>query len=62
MRVSLPTNRKMRRDHVVTKSFSYSKDDVTLAFSLRVDNKSQLKAFEELLVEALAEVREEIKK
>ena len=35
---------------------------MTLAFSLRIDEKKGLKACEELLVEALTEVREEIAK
>lgn len=57
-----PFKKKVVHDHSVTKSFKYEKDGVTLVFGLRVDIKSQLKAFEELLVEALAEVREEITK
>lgn len=60
--MKLPFLKKVVRDHSITKAFNYQKDGVTLAFNLRVDNKSQLKPFEELLVEALAEVREEIEK
>ena len=55
-------SKKVTHDHSVTKAFSYEKDGITLAFSLRIDEKKGLKAFEELLVEALEEVREEIAK
>jgi len=57
-----PFSKKVTQNHSVTKAFNYEKDGITLAFSLRIDEKKGLKAFEELLVEALAEVREEIKK
>lgn len=54
--------KKVKREHATTKAFNYEKDGVTLAFTLRVDTKTQLQTFEELLVEALTEVRDEITK
>lgn len=57
-----PFSKKVTHDHKVTKAFNYEKDGITLSFSLRIDEKKGLKAFEELLVEAIAEVREEIMK
>ncbi len=54
--------KKIEVNHSVTKSFSFQKNGVALAFNLRVDTKDQLKTFEELLVEALAEVRSDIEK
>lgn len=53
---------KIEIDNAVTKAFSYKKDGVTLAFALRTDTKNQLVIFEELLVAALEEVREDLKK
>ena len=57
-----PFSHKVTHDHAVTKAFNYEKDGITLSSSLRIDEKKGLKAFEELLVEAIAEVREEIEK
>ena len=53
---------KMTTEHAVKKEFNFVKDGVNLAFTLRVDIKNQLIAFEELLVAALAEVRAEIER
>ena len=52
----------MRREHAVSKLFSYKKGECNLSFTLRIDKKDEMKDFEELLIEALAEVREEIAK
>lgn len=60
--MKLPFSNKTKKEHSVTKLFSYSKNGVSLSFNLRLDKKSEMKAFEELLVEALAEVQEEIEK
>lgn len=55
-------NKDVVRNNLVTKSYSFQKDDVTLTFSLHVDNKRSLTVFEEILIEALAEVREDLEK
>lgn len=44
------------------KTYSYSKGNVSLKFTLRTDIKSELKDFESCLERALDEVREDIKK
>ncbi len=43
------------------KDFSYSKKDVNLKFSLRVDNSSQLRPFRECLEEAIKDIDEILK-
>jgi small-conductance mechanosensitive channel len=58
----LPFFHSLTRDYVVNKTFSYKKRDITLNFTLRIDKKQDLQDFEELLVAALAEIREEIQK
>lgn len=52
----------LKKDHAENKTFSYSKDGVTLNFTLRIDIKKQLVAFEEMLVEAIKDVKEQIGK
>ena len=42
------------------RNFNYSKGDTTLKFNLRIDIKSQLKDYKELLEKALLDVSEEI--
>jgi len=39
-----------------SKEFSYSKKDVNLKFSIRVDNSSQLRPFRECLEEAIKDI------
>jgi hypothetical protein len=53
---------KLKEDHVVNKTFNYSKDEVKLIFTLRVDTKSQLKDFKELLIKALEDISGEIER
>ena len=56
-------NRKsIAEDHSVKKTFNYTKDGVNLSFTLRIDIKSELTHFKELLEKALDDVIEEIKK
>ncbi len=47
-------------DHTQTKQFSYTRNKVSLRFSLRTDIKSELKDFLELLKQAQKEVEEEL--
>jgi hypothetical protein len=47
-------------NHSVTKAYSFKKGDIGLTFNLRVDKKTELLAFENLLVDALDEVRSDI--
>jgi hypothetical protein len=54
--------KELKEDHVVNKTFNYSKDEVKLIFTLRVDNKSQLKDFKELLTKALEDISGEIER
>jgi small-conductance mechanosensitive channel len=53
---------RVKTDNITNKQFSYSKGKVTLNFTLRIDIKSELKDFLELLKVAKKEVEEEIKK
>ena len=50
------------RKHVTRKEFSYEKNGTTLAFTLRVDVKTELEAFEDMMKAALVEVRQEIER
>lgn len=52
---------KMKRALTTTKSFLYEKGGAKLDFSLRVDIKNELTAFEAILIEALEDVRAELK-
>ena len=44
----------------ITKTFNYSKNGVTLSFSLRTDVKNQLIDFKEILETALSDINKEI--
>lgn len=48
------------RDHTQNKAFNYSRNGVTLNFTLRTDIKQELKDFLELLNEAVKDVSAEI--
>lgn len=52
----------LKEEHITSREFNYSKGDVSLKFGLRIDIKSQLKDFKELLIKALEDVTEEIGK
>lgn len=54
--------KKLKENHIVNKEFNYSKGDVSLRFTLRIDIKGQLKDFKECLEQALENVKEEIEK
>ncbi len=54
--------KKLKQNHVTNRTFSYSKGDVSLNFTLRIDIKDQLKDFKELLEKAVEEVSEEIER
>lgn len=53
---------KVKNNSTSSRSFDYSKDGVTLTFTLRTDIKDQLLAFAELLKVATLEVNNEINK
>ena len=55
-------NQIVVREHIVRKDFSYKKGDISLRFTLRIDIKSELKDFDELLAQAREDIIEEIKK
>lgn len=44
------------------KNFGYTKDGISLKFTLRVDVKKELKAFLELMAEAKQDIEKEIEK
>lgn len=52
--------KQLKENHNITKQFDYSKGDVSLKFSLRIDIKSQLRDFKELLGKALIDVNYEL--
>ncbi len=54
--------KQLKKDHKTNRTFSYSKGDTTLNFTLRIDIKDQLKDFKELLEMAVEEISEEIGK
>lgn len=53
---------KIEENHVTNRTFDYSKDGVSLRFTLRTDVKDQLETFKELLEKALGDVSEEIER
>ncbi len=52
----------VRKSSELRKTFSYDKGAVHLDFTLRIDTKQELKDFKEILLRAVEEVEEEIKK
>jgi len=52
---------KLKQTTVTNKTFSYSKGDCNLSFTLNIEKKSELKDFLELLVAAQKEVANELK-
>ncbi len=54
--------KELKNNSTTQKNFVYSKDNVTLAFNLRTDIKTELKDFAELLKVAILEVDKEINK
>ena len=55
-------NKEIKTNNTTTKNFSYSKGEVSLSFSLRLDHERQLEDFKEILEVALKEVTEDISK
>ena len=53
---------KLKENHITNRTFNYSKGDITLNFTLRIDIKDQLKDFKELLEMAVKEISEEIER
>jgi len=51
---------KIETDHVVNKSFNYTKNGTNLSFTLRVDTDLQLRNFEALLTLALSDIQAEL--
>lgn len=54
--------KKVESTNTIQKNFSYKKGEVVLNFTLRTDEKTQLKDFQEILLMASKEVQEEIEK
>lgn len=54
--------KQLKENHNTTRQFDYSKGDVSLRFSLRIDIKDQLKDFAELLKKASQDVQTEIER
>ena len=54
--------KQIKTEHQDNRTFSYSKGDIKLNFTLRIDTKSQLKDFKELLLKAVDDVSEEIER
>lgn len=52
----------VKKENITNKTFSYSKANVTLSFTLRTDIKQDLKNFLELLKVAQEEIEDEINK
>lgn len=50
------------RDHTEKKDFSYQKGEVHISFQLRIDVKQQLKDAREILLAAIEDFDEELKK
>jgi ribosomal protein L25 (general stress protein Ctc) len=53
---------KVEIDHKVIKSYSYTLEDITLTFSLNVEDTEKLVLFRSILDLALAEVEADIEK
>jgi len=53
-------NKNIKKESIVSKTFSYSKGKVSLNFTLRIDIKQEMKDFVELLKVALEELENEI--
>lgn len=45
---------------IENKTFSYSKNKVNLSFTLRIDQKQELKDFKDLLQEAIKDIDKEL--
>lgn len=52
----------VKRETVDTRQFSYSKNKVNLGFTLRIDTKTELKDFKDLLLKAIEDIEIELKK
>jgi len=51
---------KIKEEHITRKTFSYEKNGVNLGFQLRIDTKSELKSFKELLEKAIEDINKEL--
>lgn len=58
----MSNDKTLNRNHIENKSFSFCKGNTNLNFTLRIDVKSELQDFKELLEHALLDVRGEIDK
>ena len=55
------SNKKLlTKNHIESKSFNFNKGSVNLSFTLRIDTKSELQDFKELLEQAIINVEEEV--
>lgn len=52
--------KNIREDHAIRKVFDYNKNDIKLSFTLRIDIKSELNTFRDLLEKALEDIKKEI--
>ena len=55
------SNKKLLiKNHIENKSFNFSKGNVNLSFTLRIDIKSELQDFKELLDQAVIDIEREL--
>ena len=54
--------KQLKSNHEDWRNFNYSKGDTALNFKLRIDIKSQLKDYKELLEKAIQDVDDELNK
>lgn len=55
------SNKKLLiKNHIESKSFNFSKGSVNLSFTLRIDIKSELQDFKELLDQAVIDIEREL--
>ena len=52
----------LKTDAVTKKTFSYTLEGININFTLRVDVKKELKAAKDILIQAIKDFDEEIKK
>jgi len=52
----------LKREYKTIKQYSYNRGNVTLAFSLNINDKKELETFRELMEIASKEITEDIKK
>jgi len=53
---------KLTENHSTHKQFNYTKGEVSLSFSLKINNKGQMEDFKEILTKALSDLKIELDK